>query len=88
MKETILKIEHMNISFTQYTQGMRQIELPVIRNLDVEVKEGEMVAIVGSSGSGKSLLAHAVMGILPYNSSMGGIMAYRGELLTERRIRQ
>ena len=88
MKETILKIEHMNISFTQYTQGMRQIELPVIRNLDVEVKEGEMVAIVGSSGSGKSLLAHAVMGILPYNASMGGIMAYRGELLTERRIRQ
>lgn len=88
MKETILKIEHMNISFTQYTQGMRQIELPVIRNLDVEVKEGEMVAIVGSSGSGKSLLAHAVMGILPYNASMGGIMAYRGEFLTERRIRQ
>ena len=68
MKETILKIEHMNISFSQYGKGLRQVELPVIRDLDVEVKAGEMVAVVGSSGSGKSLLAHGVMGILPYNA--------------------
>lgn len=88
MKETVLKIEHMNISFTQYGQGMRQIELPVIRNLDVEVRAGEMVAIVGSSGSGKSLLAHGVMGILPYNASMGGTMLYRGEPLTEEKIKK
>jgi len=36
----ILKIEHMNITFTQYDRGMRQTELPVIRNLDVEVHAG------------------------------------------------
>ena len=88
MKETVLKIEHMNITFTQYGQGMRQIELPVIRNMDVEVRAGEMVAIVGSSGSGKSLLAHGVMGILPYNASMGGTMLYRGEALTEKKIKK
>lgn len=86
MKETILKIEQMNISFTQYGQGLRQVNLPVIRNLDVEVKAGEMVAVVGSSGSGKSLLAHAVMGILPYNASMGGNMVYCGETLDKKRI--
>ena len=88
MKETILKIEHMNISFSQYGKGLRQVELPVIRDLDVEVKEGEMVAVVGSSGSGKSLLAHGVMGILPYNAQMGGTMWYRGEPLTKERIRK
>lgn len=88
MKETVLKIEHMNITFTQYGQGMRQIELPVIRNLDVEVRAGEMVAIVGSSGSGKSLLAHGVMGILPYNASMGGTMLYRDEPLTEEKTKK
>lgn len=86
MKETVLKIEHMNISFTQYSQGLRQTKLPVIRDLDVEVKAGEMVAIVGSSGSGKSLLAHGVMGILPYNAVMGGSITYRGEPLTQKRI--
>lgn len=88
MKETILKIEHMNISFSQYGKGLRQVELPVIRDLDVEVKAGEMVAVVGSSGSGKSLLAHGVMGILPYNAQMGGTMWYRRESLTKERIRK
>jgi len=82
----ILKIEHMNITFTQYDRGMRQTELPVIRNLDVEVHAGEMVAVVGSSGSGKSLLAHGVMGVLPYNASMGGRILYCGEELTKKRV--
>ena len=82
----ILKIEHMNITFTQYDRGMRQTKLPVIRNLDVEVHAGEMVAVVGSSGSGKSLLAHGVMGVLPYNASMGGRILYCGEELTKQRI--
>lgn len=82
----VLKIEHMNITFTQYDRGMHQTELPVIRDLDVVVHAGEMVAIVGSSGSGKSLLAHGVMGVLPYNASMGGRITYCGEELTEKRM--
>ncbi len=86
MSDSVLKIEHMNISFTQYGQGLRQVELPVIRDLSVEVSAGEMAAIVGSSGSGKSLLAHGVMGILPYNATMGGDIWYRGELLTKKKI--
>lgn len=45
-----------------------------------------MVAVVGSSGSGKSLLAHGVMGVLPYNAVMGGTITYCGEELTQKRI--
>lgn len=84
--EPVLKIENMSVCFTQYERGMRQTELPVIRNLDVEVHQGEMVAVVGSSGSGKSLLAHGVMGVLPYNASMGGTITYCGEALTKERM--
>lgn len=86
MDVPVLKIEHMNISFTQYDRGMRQVELPTIRDLNVEVHEGEIVAVVGSSGSGKSLLAHGVMGVLPYNASMGGRIIYCGEELTPERM--
>lgn len=85
-KEKVLKLEHMNISFTQYDRGMHQTELPVIRDLDIEVRRGEVAAIVGSSGSGKSLLAHGVMGVLPYNARMGGSIQYLGEELTRERI--
>lgn len=84
--ETILKIEGLRISFTQYDRGSRQRELTAIRDLDVEVCAGEMVAVVGSSGSGKSLLAHAILGILPYNARVSGRMTYCGSELTEERI--
>ena len=48
-KEKILEINHMKISFCQYQKGMHQTELPVISDLNVTVRAGEMVAIVGSS---------------------------------------
>lgn len=85
-RKPILEIKNMNISFSQYTKGLRQTELPVIRDLSVTIHEGELVAVVGSSGSGKSLLAHAVMGILPYNAALGGEMFYLGKPLTQKRI--
>ena len=67
-KNTILEIRNMNISFCQYQKGTKQTKLPVIKDLSLTVHQGEMVAVVGSSGSGKSLLAHGVMGILPYKA--------------------
>ena len=42
---------------------------------------------MGSSGSGKSLLAHAIMGILPYNSEMDGEIWFLGEPLTEKKVK-
>lgn len=60
-------------------------DLNVIRNLDIELYEGEILAVVGSSGSGKSLLAHAILGILPDNACTQGDMIYKGEILDEKR---
>ena len=81
-KKVILDIRNFSVSFEQYESGFRKTGLPVIRNLDVKVHAGEMVAVVGSSGSGKSLLAHGILGILPYNASMGGELIYDGAPLT------
>lgn len=84
--ETILSVEHLMISFSQYERGWRKIQLPVIRNLSINIKGHEIVAVVGSSGSGKSLLAHAVMGLLPANASWKGRIAFKGEELTGKRV--
>lgn len=84
-KKVILDIRNFSVSFEQYEKGFKKTGLPVIRELDVTIHEGEMVAVVGSSGSGKSLLAHGILGIQPYNATLGGEICYDGEPLTETR---
>ncbi|MDC7288595.1 ABC transporter ATP-binding protein [Blautia schinkii] len=87
-KRHILEIDELSVSFLQYenSKSSSQIELPVISRLSVSVHEGEIVAVVGSSGSGKSLLAHAILGLLPYNAKVAGDMYFDGELLTQEKI--
>ena len=82
----ILEIRDLSVSFRQYDKGTRQVDLPVISRLNVAVHEGEIVAVVGSSGSGKSLLAHAVMGLLPSNARCGGDIYFLQEPLTPKRL--
>lgn len=86
----ILEIHDLSVSFMQYenSKSTKQIELPVISRLSVSISPGEIVAVVGSSGSGKSLLAHAILDMLPYNAKTGGEMYFRGEALIEEKIHE
>ena len=70
----ILTAEGLSVSFTRYGRGLSRVELPGIRDLSLTADPGRVTAVVGSSGSGKSLLAHAVLGILPRNSRMEGAL--------------
>lgn len=78
----ILEVENLSISFQQYKEGFKQRDVQVISDLTVALEAGEILAVVGSSGSGKSLLAHAILGILPDNAQVSGTMHYDGEMLT------
>jgi len=81
----MLSVQDLNITFTLYDRGLAQKQLTVITQLDLDVKAGEVVAVVGASGSGKSLLAHAILGILPDNAQVSGKMLFKGEPLTLNR---
>ena len=81
--EKLLEVKNLSISFTQYVQGLNRHESKVISDLTIDVGEGEIVAILGSSGSGKSLLAHSILGILPYNSNVNGEIKYEGQILNQ-----
>jgi peptide/nickel transport system ATP-binding protein len=54
----------------------------IIKNLSLEVRSGEVLGLVGASGSGKSMTALAVMQLLPQSAAMTGTVRLRGESLT------
>ena len=83
--DSILQVSRLSLSFSRYHRGAQKRTLPVIHDLSFSIRPGQVVAVVGSSGSGKSLLAHGILGILPYNSSMEGTILYQGEPLTPKR---
>ena len=88
MKDTILEVKDLSVTFTQYDRGFSRRTLHAVEKMDLSVRAGEIVAVVGSSGSGKSLLAHAIMGILPYNSAMDGEIRFLGTPLTAERVKK
>lgn len=83
----VLDVKNISVSFSQYSGLLKKSQLEVIRDLSVSIHQGELVAVVGASGSGKSLLAHAILGLLPYNASVQGEIRYNGELLTAQKLK-
>ena len=83
--ETLLEIHDLSVSFRMYDSVLEQKELQVISDLHLTVRPGEIVAVAGSSGSGKSLLASAILGILPGNATVHGHLHYKGDELTPER---
>ncbi len=80
--ENLLEIHDLSVSFRMYDSTLEQTELQVISDLHLSVRPGEIVAVAGSSGSGKSLLASAILGILPHNATVKGHLHYKDTELT------
>ena len=45
--------------------GFGESAVPVVRGVSFDLYAGEAVALVGESGTGKSMMALSVMGLLP-----------------------
>lgn len=79
----LLSVEHLSVSFDMYDPEApylsgRRVRVTPIRDLSIAVHEGELVAIVGASGSGKTLLADAVFGMFEPNSEVRGRIWFDG----------
>ncbi|MDT0276399.1 ATP-binding cassette domain-containing protein [Blastococcus goldschmidtiae] len=81
MNGPVLEVRGLEIDFVQYERGLRRRTVHALTGMDLTAVAGEVVALVGASGAGKSLLAHAVLGLLPPNAVERGDVLLDGERL-------
>lgn len=58
---------------------------PVLKNINLNIKKGEWISILGHNGSGKSTLSKLIMGLLKANS---GEIIVDGILLSEESVQE
>ena len=73
----LLEVADLSVSFPGPSGRIR-----AVRNISLSLAPGECLAIVGESGCGKSVIAQAVMRLLPEGTEVLGDMYYHGQNLT------
>ena len=69
---SLLSIQNLNVSI----HGK-----PILRDVSIEIAAGEIVALTGESGSGKSMTAFATIGLLPKGAETTGAIDLNGRNL-------
>lgn len=83
MMSELLEVKNLSVSF-QTPAG----EIEAVREVSFSLKEGEVLAIVGESGCGKSVLCKSIMKLLPGSARMkGGTISLNGTDITGYRER-
>ncbi|SEQ62606.1 peptide/nickel transport system ATP-binding protein [Devosia sp. YR412] len=79
----LLSVEDFSVSFRRYAGLLQQRLVPALQGLSFSLDRGEVLALVGASGAGKSLLAHALFDILPPNAVTTGQLVIDGSTLDQ-----
>lgn len=77
MSQTVLALKNVTI----YQEGRT-----ILSDVNLEVKHGEFIYLIGKTGSGKSSLLKTLYGDLPLTEGTGHIVDYNLETLTEKEI--
>lgn len=71
MPQSLLRISDLAVNYGH---------IRAVRQVDMEVRAGEIVALIGANGAGKTSTLHAVSGLL---RPSGGAVTFQGDLLTK-----
>ena len=77
MSETILQLKHANIY---------QKDNLVLSNINLEIKSGEFLYLIGKTGAGKSSFMKTLYGDLPLKEGEGTIVDFKLETLKDKEI--
>ena len=74
MKNTVLEINNLSVSYENKFEVVH-----VVRNISLSVKEGEILGLIGESGSGKTQLSMACLGLNHEKAKLTGNVKICGE---------
>ena len=74
MSEPVLSVKDFTVEF--WVDG---VWYPAAKNMNFDLRPGQVLAIVGESGSGKSTTAMGLMSLLASNARMTGSVKVKGE---------
>lgn len=79
MSKVLLTVDGLQVEFATRDGQIRPLD-----GVSLEISSGETVALLGESGSGKSVTAQAIMGLLPQPAGqiVGGRITFDGHELT------
>jgi oligopeptide/dipeptide ABC transporter ATP-binding protein len=71
MSESLLKVTNLRVDFRHDGQLVRAVD-----KLSYSVRRGQTVAVIGESGSGKTVSSRAIMGLLPPTATITGSIRF------------
>ncbi len=79
MSEELLRVENLSIDYK-----IKEGYLSAVNQINFSINKGEVFAVVGESGCGKSTVAHSIMNLLPGgNEKIDGKIIFKGTDLRE-----
>ncbi len=79
MNEDLLRLDDLSIQYK-----VKDGYLSAVNNVSCTIHKGEVFALVGESGCGKSTIAHSIMKLLPGNNAqISGKIDFKGKNLLE-----
>jgi len=81
MKEPLFLFENIGVEIQRKTKPTK-----VLNNVNLDIQEGEMLGLIGETGSGKSMLARLIIDLLPANGRLThGQILHRSKNCTDGR---
>ena len=71
MSNELLRLENLSIDYK-----VRDGYLSAVKDVSFNINRGEIFAVVGESGCGKSTIAHSIMRLLDKNAQVSGNIVF------------